>query len=229
MTAAILIVAKAPVAGFAKTRLVPRFGERGAAALAAAALLDTIATARRVRSAVVVIAHTGSFRYAERADEIHASLDGCTLIPQRGKAFGDRLMNAHRDATRLGLRRVVQIGMDTPQVDEYELGGALDLLQEDARCVALGPAHDGGWWAFGATNARGSETLPTVPMSRSDTATATRRALESRGLQVRTLPLRTDVDEPDDVATVAQQCRAGSEFATAVSSLQLTRVPQELR
>ena len=43
---AILVVAKAPVAGLAKTRLAPAFGADGAAELAAAALLDTLVAVR---------------------------------------------------------------------------------------------------------------------------------------------------------------------------------------
>ena len=40
--AAVLVVAKAPVPGAAKTRLAATVGDRNAAELAAAALLDTI-------------------------------------------------------------------------------------------------------------------------------------------------------------------------------------------
>ena len=217
--AAILIVAKAPVPGVAKTRLAPRYGPCGAAYLAAASLLDTLRTARRVTGVTVFVAQTGDLRGAVRRDELQAELNGCTVFCQRGESFAERLVHAHVTTAALGMDRVVQIGMDTPQVGVDRLAEALDQLDPAGdRCV-LGDAADGGWWAFGTVFARGSRTLATIPMSCPDTGARTRSALRDDGLDVVALDILSDVDEPGDVARVGRMCPADSEFARTAALL----------
>ncbi|MFW0797231.1 DUF2064 domain-containing protein [Gordonia sp. CPCC 205515] len=219
MTRAILIIAKAPVAGLAKTRLAPRFGPRGAARLAAAALIDTVTAALRVPHTEVIVSYTGDLTGAERADELGSLLSRCVTIGQRGGGFGARLANAHSDAAAMGFDRVLQIGMDTPQITATNLDEALNRLDPDApRCV-LGDAADGGWWAFGTTGARGAAALATVPMSQPDTGRRTRAALRRSGLRVDDLATMTDVDLPGDVDDVARLCAPDSEFVRAVTAL----------
>ena len=74
---AVLVVAKAPVAGLAKTRLAADVGPVVAAGLAAAALLDTLDTVRSVDATAHIVALTGDLALAQCADEIIAlSRDG---------------------------------------------------------------------------------------------------------------------------------------------------------
>ncbi|MEE3853096.1 DUF2064 domain-containing protein [Gordonia sp. LSe1-13] len=215
---AVLIVAKAPVPGLAKTRLATRYGPRGAAALAAAALLDTLRTARQVAHTEVIVAYTGDLGASYRADDLLAALRDVTLLPQRGDGFAQRLTNAHLDAAATGAVRVLQIGMDTPQVRVDDLEGGLSALEGGRSCV-LGEACDGGWWAFGTVRAQGARALATVPMSRPDTGRLTRDALAGAGLTVHRLATMSDVDVPDDVDAVARACPDGSEFACTAEHL----------
>ncbi|MGC4960444.1 TIGR04282 family arsenosugar biosynthesis glycosyltransferase [Gordonia sp. DT101] len=215
-TDAVLLVAKAPIPGAAKTRLIPEFGPRAAADLAAAALIDTIRTACTAGPEVIVAmvgdpAHGA--RHAELADLLHR----CTVIGQRGDTFGERLRNAHVDAAALGVDRVLQIGMDTPQVTRRDLKSGLRLLRTGT--AVLGPAVDGGWWALGLVGARGADVLPGVPMSTPETRVGTEGALRRDGLVVRPLRTLVDVDRPDDVAVVARLCPPQSAFATAARTL----------
>jgi rSAM/selenodomain-associated transferase 1 len=214
MNAVVLVVAKAPVAGLAKTRLASSIGFREAADLAAAALLDTVDSARAVPDATVACALTGSLASAERSDELAVALRGCVVFPQRGSAFGDRLANAHADvASRFPGLPVVQVGMDTPQVPTSLLTSALSRLREaDA---ALGPATDGGWWALGLRRPADAHVLRDVPMSTSDTGAATMYALRSLGLRVELLPVLSDVDTMADAMAVATQAPS-SRFGQAV-------------
>jgi len=80
----LLVVAKAPVAGLAKTRLAAGVGPETAAELAAAALLDTLDAVRRVDATAHVVALTGDLDLAPRADELHDMLAGFVVVPQRG-------------------------------------------------------------------------------------------------------------------------------------------------
>lgn len=193
----ILVVAKAPVPGLAKTRLAGSVGERGAAELAAAGLLDTL-EASRAASEQCVIALTGDMDQACRAEEIRDALSGWTLLWQRGDGFDERLAYAHLDA---GEGPTIQIGMDTPQV-------TVDMLHEAGAMLAehdtvLGPAQDGGWWVFGRHHGGQADALRGVPMSTDSTCDDTRSALRSRGLSVGTTRTLQDVDLVADARNVA--------------------------
>ena len=162
---AVLVVAKAPVPGLAKTRLAASIGESAAADYAAAALLDTLDAVTAAPVAARVVALTGDLAAASRSAEIETRLADFTVLEQRGADFADRLANAHADAAAAadGLP-VLQIGMDTPQV-------TADLLAECATALCdadavLGMARDGGWWVLGVTDPAMAECLREVPMSR---------------------------------------------------------------
>ena len=112
----LLVVAKAPVPGRAKTRLAATVGDQLAAEIAAAALLDTLDAVAATPVAARVVALTGELDAAADAAEIRRRLASFSVIGQRGNDFGERLANAHADATSVDGHPVLQIGMDTPQV-----------------------------------------------------------------------------------------------------------------
>jgi uncharacterized protein len=203
----LLVVAKAPVAGFAKTRLASTVGARVAAQLAASALLDTVDSALTVPGATVACAMTGELTEAERAGELVSTLRDCVVFPQRGTDFADRLANAHADvAARFPGTPVLQVGMDTPQLTPPLLTAALAKLEEaDA---VLGPAVDGGWWALGLRRPADAHVLRTIPMSQPDTGARTLAALRANGLSVSQLPSLSDVDTMADAVRVAAQAPA---------------------
>jgi len=213
----LLVVAKAPVAGFAKTRLAASVGARAAARLAAAALLDTVDTARAVPDTTVACALTGDLAEAERAGELAAALRDCVVFPQRGVDFADRLANAHAEvAARFPGAPVLQVGMDTPQARPPLLTAALAKLGEaDA---VLGPAVDGGWWALGLRHPTDAHVLRTVPMSQPDTGARTLAALRANGLSVSPLPFLCDVDTMADAAHVVAQDPT-TRFARALAAV----------
>lgn len=217
MTVCVLIVAKAPVPGQAKTRLCPPVTARQAADIAAASLLDTITTVLRTPATVPVVALTGELNDASLADELRAALGRVDVIPQRGNGFAERLAHAHLDtAHRHPGLPVFQIGMDTPQLTPAMVVEAMAALR-DADAV-LGPAHDGGWWALGLREPRHAAALRDVPMSRCDTGALTNEALAGRELRVTPLPVLSDVDEMVDAREVAHLV-PDSRFARAVAEV----------
>ena len=214
----VLVVAKAPVPGLAKTRLAAAVGPQAAADIAAAALLDTLdaVAAAPVRARVVAIA--GDLAEASASSAISAALDGFTVIPQRGIDFAHRLANAHLDAaTAAGRRPVLQIGMDTPQVTADLLGGCAETLLGVP--AVLGPARDGGWWVLGVRSADMADVLRAVPMSRDDTGALTCAALRRAGIGVTCVEELDDVDTIDDVAAVRRECSSHSRFAQATRAV----------
>ncbi|OBB82625.1 DUF2064 domain-containing protein [Mycobacterium sp. 852002-30065_SCH5024008] len=205
----LLVVAKAPEPGRAKTRLAATVGDLVAAEIAAAALLDTLDAVAAAPAANRVVAMTGDLSAAAAADEIRQRLGSFTVIPQRGDDFADRLANAHADAA--DGYPVVQIGMDTPQVTADMLIDCARRLQEAP--AVLGPAVDGGWWVLGLRSPEAAECLRTVPMSRPDTGLLTYRALHDLGIGVYPAPELADFDVVDDVAAVREACGPASRFA----------------
>lgn len=211
MSATVLVLAKAPVPGQVKTRLCPPATPGEAARIAAASLLDTLDT---TRGRCTVVALVGSLADAERRAEVRAALAHCRVVPQRGATFAARLVAAHADAGGNG--PVIQLGMDTPQLDEA-------LLDEAGRALGscdavLGPARDGGWWALGVHDPRHARVLAGVPMSTPDTGALTLRALHAAGLRVTLLPELSDVDTMEDAERVAAVA-PGSRFAAAVAQV----------
>ncbi|MFI6304515.1 DUF2064 domain-containing protein [Amycolatopsis thailandensis] len=213
MTFCLLIVAKAPVPGFAKTRLCPPATPEQAAEIAAASLLDTLDAALLTPDARVVVALTGDLGKAAHGREIATALRKTEVIPQRGDGFDVRLANAHADAPRPG-ESVLQIGMDTPQVTPALLAEAANRLEDSV----LGPAEDGGWWALGLKDPLHAKALAGVPMSRDDTGRQTLRALADVGLNPGILPTLSDVDTIADARRVAA-LEPASRFARAVAEV----------
>ncbi|WP_070379889.1 TIGR04282 family arsenosugar biosynthesis glycosyltransferase [Rhodococcus sp. WMMA185] len=207
----VLVVAKAPVPGFAKTRLASEMGDVRAAELAAASLLDTLAAVEAADVMHRVVAMTGDLDKAVGNGDISAALGGFTVISQRGDGLAERLVNAHADAYAMFGVPILQIGMDTPQVSAALLEESAATLTRNEQCV-LGPAEDGGWWVLGVPDAAAAEAILSVPMSRPDTGRLTRDALVASGMEVVDLPMLRDIDYAADVAPVAALCSASSRF-----------------
>ena len=201
MTAQLLVLAKAPVPGRVKTRLCPPCTPDQAAALAAAALADTLAAAGAAAPGGTVLAVEGGM----------APPPGVTVHPQRAGSLGERIAAAFAELPG----PVLQLGMDTPQVTPRLLGACLSALHPGVDAV-LGPAEDGGWWVLGLHDPGHARLLAGVPMSTPDTGRLTARALRGAGLRVGTLPALRDVDTWPDAVAVAGLAPHGR-FAAAVA------------
>jgi hypothetical protein len=126
----LLVLAKAPVAGLAKTRLCPPASPSEAATIAAAALLDTLDAVAAVPGTHVMVAWTGELADAECAEELRRSLAGTEVFEQCDGPLGRRIAEAHAEvARRAPGSAVLQIGMDTPQLDADALTAALAPLR----------------------------------------------------------------------------------------------------
>ncbi len=209
-----LVMAKAPVPGLAKTRLAATTGPEVAADIAAAALLDTL-DAARASGQRVVVAVTGDLTRAARRADVERALAGALVIDQRGDGFGHRLAAAHRDThARVGAP-VLQVGMDTPQLTGELLAESVAAAR--VHDAVLGPAADGGWWALAVAAPTLASVLTAVSMSTADTGALTRAALVEAGAAVHLLPELRDVDTWDDALAVAGSCPE-SRFAAAITS-----------
>jgi rSAM/selenodomain-associated transferase 1 len=201
---ALIVIAKAPVAGRSKTRLTPPCTPEQAAALAEAALRDTLAAAGAASAARRVIA----------LDGVPGGWlpDGWDVIRQRGERLDERLAHVFED---VGSPALV-IGMDTPQVSAALLDESARRLSDGADAV-LGPAADGGFWALGLREPDPRLVLG-VPMSVPHTGRVQRERLRAHGLRVAPLPVLRDVDRFSDARAVAAAAPHGR-FARALATI----------
>jgi hypothetical protein len=204
-TTTLLVIAKQPVPGRVKTRLVPPCTYEQAAALAAAALADTLRAVLSTPAARRVLVLDG-----EPGPWLPP---GFEVVPQCGGPLDERLAAAFAGADGPALL----IGMDTPQVTPALL--TVDWRTADA---FFGPAADGGFWALGL-RAPDPALLRGVPMSTSVTGAVQRARLVAAGLRVADLPRLRDVDTAADAVAVARKApRTGfaaraRELATVLS------------
>jgi len=232
----VIVIAKEPVPGRVKTRLTPPFTPEQAAALAEAALTDTldaVAAAPVARRVLALAGAPGPWLPP-----------GFEVIAQRGGGLDERLAcafddtafddtafddtaadDAGGDDARAGgaTLPMLLIGMDTPQVTPELLAAAARPLVSRTADAVFGPAADGGYWLLGL-RAPDPSLLLGVPMSRPDTGRAQLARLAAGGLRVAMLPELTDVDDVDDAERVAADV-PGSRFARAVAALRPTGVP----
>lgn len=212
----VLVFAKAPVPGLTKTRLAAHIGAPAAADVAAAAMLDLLQTLRADRRRVMV-ALAGDLSMSARQPELRGALAECIVFGQVEGSFADRLVHAHRRAAELAPGPLLQIGMDTPQLDAALLRAAEEGLA--THLAVLGPAVDGGWWALGLHSASPATALLGVDMSTPTTGADTEASLLASGLVgdvIGRLDVLRDVDEWADALQVAATV-PGSRFADAVA------------
>ena len=209
----VVIMAKAPVPGEVKTRLCPPLTHDQAAALATAALLDTMEAVRASQAAHRVLALEGPLG--------SWLLPGFDVVAQRPGDFGAHLAGAIDDAWDRNPLPVLVIGMDTPQVQGPDLDCAAAPLvrgPEDERFRAvLGPAEDGGYWAIGVRRPVAG-LFDGVPMSTSRTGAAQLERLRALGVSCRLLDSLRDVDEIEDALAVAQLAPA-TRFAAVLEPM----------
>jgi uncharacterized protein len=199
----LMVIAKEPRPGRVKTRLTPPYTPEEAAALAEAALADTLA----------VVAASPAERRLLVLDGIPGRWlpPGIEVVPQTGGGLDERLAAAFALCDGPALL----IGMDTPQVTPELLRPALSP-GGDADAW-FGPAADGGFWALGLRKPDPA-LLRGVQMSTPDTGREQRRRLTDAGLTVRDLPELRDVDTAADAELVAELA-PGSRFAAAMARL----------
>ena len=185
----VLVMAKEPRPGRVKTRLCPPCSPEEAAAVAEAALADTLAAVAACSARRKVLALDG--RPGSWLPP------GFEVIPQRGNDFNQRLAHAWSDTGGAG----IQIGMDTPQVGATELDGLLAEL--DRSDAVLGHALDGGWWAIGWRAADPEAMFAGVPMSAPDTGRAQESRIRALGLRLHRAAPKRDIDTVGDLRIVA--------------------------
>ena len=189
---AIAIFAKAPIEGFAKTRLIPRLGADGAAMLQRRMIERTVQTALAAGTGPVSLWCTPDcehevFRQLAAAQPV-------TLYEQSGGDLGERMANAFDIVARS--RAALLVGTDCVVLCPLHLTRCAEFLRGRTDAVFL-PAEDGGYVLVGLRQ-------PAPALFRDIAWTTDRVMRETRaraahlGLSIAEPVTLWDIDRPED-------------------------------
>jgi rSAM/selenodomain-associated transferase 1 len=199
---ALALMTKAPRAGEVKTRLVPPLTNEEAAQLNRCFLQDTSAAISVCRSLTTtpnpgasvvrgIAVYTPVGAEAAYADILPADF---SLLPQRGKNFGERLYFAAEDLFKCGFEAICLIDSDSPTVSAENFTRAVQLLSSPDDQIILGPCDDGGYYLIGLKQLH-REVFEGIDWSTERVFEQTRERANQIGVKVHELPGGFDVDD----------------------------------
>jgi rSAM/selenodomain-associated transferase 1 len=190
---ALLVFARAPEVGQAKTRLIPALGPEGATALHAGLVERTLQTACGHGLPVQLWCHP---------DPEHVFFRDCasrfpvSLHAQCSGELGSRM--AHALASALATHELaVLVGTDCPTLGTDDLHQAFAGLRQGAD-VALGPAVDGGYYLIGLRRPC-DEIFSDIDWGSARVLSQTLARLRQLRLRHHLLARRPDLDRPADL------------------------------
>ena len=191
---ALAIMAKAPVAGTVKTRLVPPLTEEQAAEFYRALLLDQLENLKSLACAERYVAYA-----PDDAQSIMQELAGAdySYLAQRGGDLGARMQNLCADLWQRGHRSIVLVGSDLPGLPVDFLQQAFAQLEGERGRVVLGPSADGGYYLIGM-NQPAAEIFKNLTWSHERVLAQTTARLDGLGLSYGLLPAWFDLDVAED-------------------------------
>jgi len=197
-------MAKAPLAGEVKTRLVPPLTAREAAELNTCFLRDMATNIASISetepvSGFVVYTPTGS--ESAFAGVVPPAFE---LLAQRGATLGERLCNATEDLLQQGYGAVCLINSDSPTLPRSILIRAVESLAAGGDRVVLGAAEDGGYYLIGLKHAH-RNLFNEIAWSTSDVLARTRQRAAEIDLPVELLPRWYDVDDAETLSRLCEE------------------------
>ena len=188
MTAAALVMAKAPIPGRTKTRLEPLLGAHGCARLQAALIEQSLGWALAVAPGAAYV----SYALAPLGALVPPGVDE---FPQEDGDLGRRLCAA---TAHVGRWPLLVAGTDTPALSAAHVAEALAEL-EAGRDAVFGPALDGGYYLVALARPLPELfELPREAWGGPDVLDLSLRAGERAGLDVGLLRPERDLDTPED-------------------------------
>lgn len=189
----IVVFAKAPIPGYAKTRLAGSLGPEAAAALHARMVEHAVEQACAAAPGAVELACTPTIEHA-----LFEQLQRRFGVERTLQGEGDLGARMYRALARAvgPSRPVIIIGTDCPGLDGSYLRQAIAALQSGHE-VVLGPAEDGGYVLIGATVAV-PRLFEQVAWGSASVLSDTRAALRECRLSWFELSSLWDVDRRED-------------------------------
>lgn len=193
----IVVLAKAPVPGRVKTRLIPALGAAGAADLAKRLLAHTLEQAMAAGIGSVELCASPAVSHPDWADQTLPM--GLETSDQGEGDLGARMARAARGHLGVGGVagwRVLLIGTDCPALSATRMREAAKALNDHE--AAVYPAQDGGYVLLGL-RAFHPSLFSDLPWSTSAVAALTLERLRALGWRVWVGEQLQDIDEPADL------------------------------
>ncbi len=175
-----------PVAGQAKTRLIPKTGEQGAADIHRYLTEKTVATLRQ-SGCPLEIAYTG----ASESDFADWLGNDIRFVAQAEGDLTAKLL------AMLNPAPVIFFGADTPDLSTRHVEQAVAALLDHS--VVIGPAEDGGYYLIGVKQPF-DFLFPDMRWSSDAVLPETLNRLAAHGIKPLMLETLSDCDRPEDLA-----------------------------
>jgi uncharacterized protein len=205
----VAVLAKAPVPGLAKTRLIPALGPHGAARLQRQLTRCAVHTAQQAPLGAVTLwcapdAQHRFFRALRLATGV-----ACRVQPEGD--LGRRMHTAFQ--THCAQGPLLLIGTDCPPLTPAHLHAAAQALLAGDDAV-VHPAEDGGYVLVGLRRPQAA-LFENMPWSTAAVMEQTRQRARAAGLRMRELETLWDVDVPDDLARWRRQLSSAGRIRSA--------------
>lgn len=188
----IIIFAKFPAHGMAKTRLQPALGVEGAAAIAKKLLLHSIEQALATGFTVELCVSPAPTDPCWQDLELPANLQWSA---QAQGDLGLRMLMASQNALN-DFDKVLLMGTDCPDLIVEQLQSAAQQLEQHDTVMI--PAFDGGYVLLGFKQVDAS-LFANITWSTSSVAAVTQQRIKALDWSLALLDPLVDIDEPDDL------------------------------
>jgi rSAM/selenodomain-associated transferase 1 len=198
-TVRIVIFAKAPLPGLAKTRLAPTLGADGAASLAGKLLQHCLEQALAADIGPIELCVTPTIQHPVWQEfPVPASI---RWSEQGDGDLGQRLARATQRVTDSG-EAILLIGTDCPDLSTQKLRAAARALSHHDACMI--PVHDGGYALLGL-NRHLPSLFADMPWSTAAVAQLTQERILEAGWSLEIMDSLHDIDEARDLHRLPAQ------------------------
>ncbi|MDE0512856.1 MAG: TIGR04282 family arsenosugar biosynthesis glycosyltransferase [Gammaproteobacteria bacterium] len=191
---ALLVFTRTPDPGNVKTRLLSVMDAPRAAAIQAGLLQRTLETARASTAVDIELWCTPTAQHPlllELGDRFSLA-----LRKQAGAGLGERMSSAMEQALER-YRHMALIGSDCMDLAASDIDLALEQLAAGTDIV-LGPALDGGYYLIGLSRLY-RQLFAGIEWGTDRVLEQTRERVAQLGLKLFELPVRRDLDRPEDL------------------------------
>ena len=201
-SAALIVFAKAPVAGQVKTRLCPPLTPDEAASLHGSLVLDLLERCQTVKGCDRILAGSPTPEHP-----FFSAMKTRFKIPiwdQIGDDLGARMGHAFQSALGSSYHSVLIVGTDIPGITVSLITTAFKNLQDHD--IVLGPTVDGGYYLIGLRTPV-PELFENIPWSTDQVFSLTEEKINALGLTLTVLPILRDLDTVEDLQVFVQDSK----------------------
>ena len=197
--AALAVMAKKPVPGWTKTRLLPPLLPQQAADLYEALLRDTLERMSGLGAVQLAVGITPAEALPYFRE---VSPRGSLLLPVQGEDIGVCLEQVLAELLARGFAKALALNSDGPSLPLGHVQQAVNAL--DRADLVLGPSEDGGYYLIGLRSVQ-PQLFRGIDWSTDRVTMQTLQRAEELGWQVSLLPSWYDIDTPDDLARLERE------------------------